>query len=76
MHSPSEADPPPDDAEYIDDVICEHNGLVTNPSSRRRISAKVSGRDIYPSAKQTDGHTGVRHHQESLSLSGIATSFA
>ena len=51
MHISSDADPPPDDLEYLDDVICEHSGLVTNTSTRRRISAKVSGRDIFPPRK-------------------------
>lgn len=41
MHTPSQPDPAPDDPYYMDDVMCEHGGLVTNSSSRRRISAEA-----------------------------------
>lgn len=38
MHTTSEPDPPPNDPEYAGHVSCEHGGLTTNGSNRKRIS--------------------------------------
>ena len=46
-------DAPPDAEEYLRDVICEHGGLSTNTTSRRRISAQayLLLEDVFPNWK-------------------------
>lgn len=41
IHTPYHGDLPPDSGEFGGHVICEHNHLTLNPSSRRRISYEV-----------------------------------
>lgn len=41
MHEPSLPDPSPSSEDYQGHVECEHGGLTTNPSTRRRISLQV-----------------------------------
>ncbi|KAH9946153.1 cysteine proteinase [Epithele typhae] len=41
MHLEGAPDPPPDAADFLNDVICEHGGLSTNTVTRRRISAQA-----------------------------------
>ncbi|KAH8107139.1 cysteine proteinase [Cristinia sonorae] len=38
MHESSRPDPPPDDPEFAKHVRCEHGGLTTNTSTRKRVS--------------------------------------
>lgn len=35
-------DPPPDDPEYIHEVLCEHDGMVPDESRRVMITGRVS----------------------------------
>lgn len=50
MHVEGAPDPPPDAEDYLRDVVCEHGGLTTNVTSRRRISAEAYGilQDLFP----------------------------
>ncbi|KAI0637029.1 cysteine proteinase [Trametes polyzona] len=41
MHVEGAPDPPPDSAEYLRDVVCEHGNLATNVATRRRISTEA-----------------------------------
>jgi len=41
MHVASQEDPPPDSADFVQDVKCEHDGLSANLTARRRISSEA-----------------------------------
>ncbi|OCH88183.1 cysteine proteinase [Obba rivulosa] len=51
MHTIGQPDPPPDTPEYQRHVLCEHGGLSTNTTSRRRISEEgyLLLRHLFPS---------------------------
>ena len=53
MHLDGAPDPPPDAEDYVRDVVCEHEGLSTNVTARRRISAEayLFLRDLFPNWK-------------------------
>ncbi|KAH9934725.1 cysteine proteinase [Fomitopsis serialis] len=50
MHVASQEDPPPDAADFVQDVKCEHDGLSANVTARRRISseARLLLKQIFP----------------------------
>ena len=41
MHEAGVPDPPPDDPEFASHVRCEHDGLATNQTNRKRMSSEV-----------------------------------
>lgn len=50
MHSASKGDLPPDAAEFVQHVRCEHGGLSANVTARRKISPEV--RSSLPTQRQ------------------------
>ncbi|KAI0748066.1 cysteine proteinase [Daedaleopsis nitida] len=53
MHVEGAHDPPPDSEEFVRDVVCEHGGLATNVTVRRRISVEAFGilQELFPNWK-------------------------
>ena len=50
MHVEGSLYPPPDAEEYLRDAVCEHDGLATNGTVRKRISAEACAilQELFP----------------------------
>ncbi|KAF9820152.1 hypothetical protein IEO21_01585 [Rhodonia placenta] len=60
MHSASQGDLPPDAAEFVQHVRCEHGGLSANVTARRKISPEIPNRVLSAKLSSTfQKKTGV-----------------
>lgn len=71
MHTPGQDDPPPDDPEYADNVLCFHEKLTPAVINRRRITAQVSPKVGGPQQAGVDVDDRDTNYCKAFSLLGF-----